>query len=265
MKRTVLTLVASLWIVAAAVGYLVVRSRSETHRSICGDLFQIADDVNAGRIDNVESARRVAALDTKDKDVAVSDAAVDARARAKHYLEFDTDRPESVSKDLADAVLRLRTACLVQQSSAVDNALANVGSALVADPCVVGTWRATSTITRAGQTDFEGGAGTMVTISNDGQFVEDFSQSEQWRAIDGTGVQLTKHGTETSQVAIGGGQLAWIKDDVGSVFATETVEGSVLVITPPTRAGGRPYTCDMSTLVVTNDAGLGADRYERVP
>jgi len=244
----------------------------------CVQLQRIADDVNSGRIDNLESVRRVAGLNTKDSRDGVRIAAVNARSEAIAYLALNEPRPDNASLPLVDALLSLRSSCAggytVPFQAQTDSSAPTSSQAAapvvppVGDTCLVGTWRAlqiTSHATFAGATDVViGGAGTIKRIEPDGAVTVDYSDSAAWHGtVGGTPLTSLKRGIETHHASATNGLYSVSGGNESGVTITLTVNGRRYVTASTWSDGSSAYSCDETTLTIANEPGNPADVFTR--
>ncbi|MEY2454716.1 MAG: hypothetical protein QOD92_4290 [Acidimicrobiaceae bacterium] len=259
---------AALLLAVMAVGFVVWSSGGgQTATPPCDQLVRIADDVNSGRIDNLESARRVAKLNTEDSRNGVRLTALAARASAQKYLSYEGTRPESASIDLVQAIVRMRDQCAHSDDTGLTEAVDSAGApaAQIGDVCLVGTWRAEQlTIFIGTSGPLTGGASTVMAFGADGHVAIDYSASSEWNGSEGDQrATVTQRGLATQRASAGGGMLQLFAGDTSHRFVTQTINGQPLVINPAPDQSTRPYACDTSTLTIQNDQGLPPDTYSR--
>ncbi len=139
-------------------------------------------------------------------------------------------------------------------------------AATTGDQCLVGHWRAQETTINIGVlSPLTGGASAILTIDANARGTLDYGTGTEWRGTaEDEPTIITKRGTETFAVSGASGVLQIDDGDISKVFATQRFQvGQPLVIQLHFRASARAYTCDASTLTITNDPPDPPDVYLR--
>jgi hypothetical protein len=130
------------------------------------------------------------------------------------------------------------------------------GVASSIDPCVVGTWVATSVITRfsavGAQVTLTGGAGLTLTFAADGAETADWSSMAPLTTTIPVDVTQTYHGQSHYRVATANGTLSFLSADYAGWSGQQSFGGQMTALVGADPVPAEAYTCSHSTFTEQN-------------